>query len=233
MKQPSEALRLVLCDDHVMLLEGLAAALTASGHEVAATTPDPNQVVGIVAELRPDVCILDVGFPDGDGMQAAAEIAKVAPDTEILFLSAMLTPEIVRRALDIGVKGFVRKDVSIDGVLHALERLADDQVTIERGLLQRAMGDKGGQGRAERSEPLAKLTRREREVLDLLVEGIDTAEIAQTLQVGESTVRSHVQNVLTKLGVHSRLQAVAYAAAQGQRRPPVRAERRTENGEAR
>jgi DNA-binding NarL/FixJ family response regulator len=206
--------RLVLCDDHLMLLETLADALTINGHTVEAIATDPADAVEQVTTLQPDVCVLDLAFPQGSGLAAAREISSRAPETKILILSAALDPSTVREAFDIGVLGFVRKDSSIDGVLKSLERLADGQVAISAQLMRAAMSatrhTPSGRSSNDISTPL---TPREQEVLSLIVAGNDTLEIARSLHVSASTARSHVQNVLMKLGVHSRLQAAALAVS--------------------
>jgi len=209
-------MRLVLCDDHRLLLEALVDALTSRGHTVEAFATDPLEAVEQISNLKPDACIFDLGFPDGSGLDAIREIVRVAPDTKVLILSGMLDPSAVREAFDLGVLGFVQKDSSIECIFEALDRLAEDQVAISAQVMRAAMA-------ATRRTTLAKpgrdiatpLTPREREVLILIVAGNDTSEIARSLQVSASTARSHVQNLLIKLGVHSRLQAAALAVSQG------------------
>jgi two-component system nitrate/nitrite response regulator NarL len=206
--------RLVLCDDHLLLLEALVDALTSAGHTVEAITTDPSDAIEQVASLKPDVCVLDLAFPQGSGLAAAREMVSRAPETKILILSAILDPAAVREAFDVGVLGFVRKDSSIDGILKSLERLADGQVAISAQLMRTAMSaarhTTTGRSNHDLSTPL---TPREHEVLSLIVGGNDTFEIARSLHVSASTARSHVQNVLIKLGVHSRLQAAALAVS--------------------
>jgi two-component system nitrate/nitrite response regulator NarL len=206
--------RLVLCDDHLLLLEALVDALTSAGHTVQAIATDPADAVEQVASLKPDVCVLDLAFPQGSGLAAAREIASRAPETKILILSAAQDPVAVREAFDIGVLGFVRKDSSIEGILKSLDRLADGQVAISAQLMRAAMSATRrttiGTSNHDISTPL---TPREHEVLSLIVAGNDTIEMARSLHVSASTARSHVQNVLIKLGVHSRLQAAALAVS--------------------
>jgi two-component system nitrate/nitrite response regulator NarL len=202
-------LRIVLCDDHEMLLEGLEAALNAHGLQVEATTTNPQEAVRLVLELRPDVCIMDVSFPDWDGVDVASELVKAAPETKVLLLSAGLTADVVRRGVEVGVGGFVSKAGSIAQILRGVERLLSGQVVVEADLLREVIATRTGTWSGGAPDPLARLTSREREVLDCIVDGDDTATIAQRLRISPSTARAHVQNVLMKLGVHTRLQAVA------------------------
>lgn len=223
--------RVVLCDDHEMLLEGLEAALAGHGLTVAGTTTDPEEALRLVVRLRPDVCILDVTFPDGDGVDAAGEIVRAAPDTKVLLLSANLTADIVRRGIDVGVGGFVSKTGSVAQIIRGVNRLLSGQVVVEASLLREAMAARTAVGpRAVSGDPLSRLTGREREILECIVNGDNTTAMAARLQISPSTARAHVQSLLTKLGVHTRPQAVAIAAGRhrAERMPtPGYATRRT------
>jgi two-component system, NarL family, nitrate/nitrite response regulator NarL len=208
--------RLLLCDDHVMLLEALAATLAAHGHEVVATVADPERAADLAEQLEPDICILDIAFPSGDGISAVREIARRAPLTKVLMLSATSDPALVRAAFEAGATGFVKKDERIEEILGAVKRLQDGEVAVDPRLLRAAMRD-GRQatppGRLDGG--LGHLTPRETEVLALLVTGSTTEEIGRVMGVATSTARTHIQNVLVKLGVHSRLQAAHFAVSHG------------------
>jgi len=208
-------LRLVLCDDHRLFLEALASALIGHGHDVVATATTPDGAVRAVALWRPDACVLDLGFPEGNGVEAARTLREQYPTTQVLVLSATTDPQVITDALDAGVNGFVDKGRSIDAVLSALEKLADGLPAIDPDT--RAGASRHSRPVRERRTALALdyLTEREREVLKLISQGQDTVQIAQALSVSKSTARTHVQNILVKLGVHSRLQAAALVAASG------------------
>lgn len=210
------SLRIVLCDDHLMLLEGLATALAERGHHIEAMSTSAVEVVEIVARLKPDVCVLDLVFADGNGVTAAEQILQRAPETKILILSAALTPEVIRRCIELGVPGFLRKDSGLADIAEALERLGSGQVAIDSELLREAMLSAPGKGGRGHAGPFDTLTERERQVLQRMAAGDDTRAIARSLNISTSTARSHVQNVLSKLGVHSRVQAVAYALTAGE-----------------
>jgi two-component system, NarL family, nitrate/nitrite response regulator NarL len=209
-------MRLLLCDDHVLLLEALAAALTTRGHEVVGTVADPGSVAEMAERLAPDVCILDITFPGGDGIQAAREIATRAPATKVLMLSATYDPALVRAAFEAGALGFVQKDESIEEILTAVRRLGEGEVAIDPRLLRAAMREpRPAQPPGRSGVDAMQLTPRETEVLVRLVAGDTTSEIGRALGVASSTARTHIQNVLIKLGVHSRLQAAAFAVRHG------------------
>jgi two-component system, NarL family, nitrate/nitrite response regulator NarL len=200
-------MRLVLCDDHRLFLESLATAVTRHGHEVFTAT-NPADAVRAVERTDPDVCVLDLNFREESGLDAARAIHERFPRTRVLMLSATDDHAAVTSALELGVSGFIRKDQAVTGVLDAIERVARGKVTVDPSL--RAVNGRRTHDREpERLRLLRSLTPREQEVLAHLVDAHDTREIAAELKISESTARSHVQNVLVKLGVHSRLQAVA------------------------
>jgi two-component system nitrate/nitrite response regulator NarL len=171
-------------------------------------TRTPTDALRMLAAERPDVCVLDLGFPDGDGIDVLSHVRETSPETKVLMLSATRDPDLVRTALDLGASGYMCKDVGVVEVIRAVERVHQGDImldpTVVRALAQRP--------RAKTDDIewlLSFLTRREREVLRRIVLGQSTEEMAQDMQVSRSTARTHVQNVLQKLGVHSRLQAVA------------------------
>jgi len=205
-------MRLVLCDDHQLFLDALASALTGHGHDVVATATTPDDAVRAVAQERPDVCLLDLAFPEGSGVEAARRIRERHPATQVLVLSATTDPRVIAEALQAGVNGFVRKDQGVDWVLHALEELANGRPAIDPALPTNMSKHSGSAREDGALRALRRLTEREHEVLKLMIEGAGTMQIADALYISKSTTRTHLQNVLVKLGVHSRLQAAALVA---------------------
>jgi two-component system nitrate/nitrite response regulator NarL len=205
--------RILLCDDHRLLVEAFATALQVHGHEVVAVTTTPDHACRAAVEHDPDVCVLDLVFPDGSGLDAAATISS-GTRCKVLILSARFDPDVVNAAMTAGASGFVPKDESIGGILRALDRLAAGELAVDRELLRGTTRARAGPDRG-RLLPLRFLTSREREALSRIAEGQSTKEIAQSMHVAHSTARTHVQNVLTKLGVRSRLQAAALVARAG------------------
>jgi two-component system nitrate/nitrite response regulator NarL len=209
--------KLVLCDDHLLLLEALQPALELRGHTVPAAVTTPEEAVAAVTEHHPDILLVDVYFPDGSsGLRVAAEVAAAAPKTRVVFLSGGSDPEMVRAAVEAGAVGFARKGRDLGGILRVLDRVMAGETVIDPDLLRTAVG--------RRHEPedhdirwlAGFLTGREREVLEHIVAGNNTAQMAEAMGIARTTARTHVQSVLTKLGVHSRLQAATamYAASQ-------------------
>jgi two-component system, NarL family, nitrate/nitrite response regulator NarL len=199
-------MRLVLCDDHELLAQALAVALEARGHQVLAVTTTPAAGVAAVEAFRPDICLLDLRFPeDGNGLDAARAIGQRYPQTKVLVLSGVADPQTVDAAAKAGVAGYIAKDQSVSEISRALEMIAAGRTVISLGLRSQ-WSDKG-----RRRAALDALTPREKEVLARIVAGESTVRIARAMGITTGTVRIYVGNVLAKLGVHSRLQAAALA----------------------
>lgn len=200
-------MKILLCDDHVLLAEALESLLRAAGHEVLVTR-SPQEALTLLSEEQPDVCVLDVGFPDGDGIEVLSHAAESSPSTKVMMLSGTHDPELVRTALDLGAAGYLYKGVGVVEVLRAVERVKEGDIVLDPLVVQELT--RRPRARTDDIDWLIGfLTRREREVLRRIVIGQSTQEMAQDMHVSRSTARTHVQNVLQKLGVHSRLQAVA------------------------
>lgn len=200
-------MKILLCDDHVLLAEALDSLLRLSGHEVVVAST-PTRALALLAETGYDVAVLDIGFPDGNGLDLLSSAREVSPDTRVLMLSANRDPEVVRTAVDRGAAGYVCKDVGVVEVIRAVERVSHGELVLDP-LVARALAQRPRIRREDIEWLVGFLTRREREVLRRIVTGQTTEEMAHDMRVSRSTARTHVQNVLQKLGVHSRLQAMA------------------------
>lgn len=202
-------MRLVLCDDHRILVESLAVALQARGYDVMAVATTADECLKAVAEHRPDVCLLDLCLPgENDGVQTAREIRTAHPDTQVLILSGLADPVILSKAIDLGVAGIVRKDQAIDKIAAALEQVAAEESVFQIDLVRDVVRHLVSQ---PHKEPWEYLTGREVEVLRRIAAGESTKQMARSMRIADSTVRTYAQNVLTKLGAHSRLEASAIA----------------------
>ena len=203
-------MKILLCDDHLLLAEALEALLKIAGHEVLVTA-HPQEAVVLASDEAPDVCLLDLGFPDTDGLDLVRAVREASPDAKVVVLSAQRDPDLVRAAIDLGARGYLCKDVGVVEVVRAVDQVIDGEVVIDPLVAQSLT-------RRRRHRPddiewlMGFLTQREREVLRRIVTGQSTEEMARDMAVTRSTARTHVQNVLQKLGVHSRLQAVAAVA---------------------
>jgi two-component system, NarL family, nitrate/nitrite response regulator NarL len=197
----------VLGDDHAVFVESLVAVLVGQGFRVPAVARNLAGTIEAVRRHRPDICLLGRRFSDGDGITAIAHVIAVSPGTRVLILAADGDNDAMRRAVRFGAAGYVHKTCGIRKLVHALERVIDGAVVLDA---PRATTS----ARSDVSEArrlAAHLTARERECLGLLVEGLDTPAMTLRLGVSTTTVRSHVQALLTKLGVHSRLEAATFA----------------------
>jgi DNA-binding NarL/FixJ family response regulator len=206
-------MRIVICDDHQLLLESLAAALAQRGITVEAAVLTPADAVRAVILHDPDVLLIDLVFPGASGLDAAREVVARHPRTRVVVLTGSAAPEALVEALRIGVAGYLRKDQEVPEIAAALEAVASGQSALDPALLKQVNRTAAVIPRQRRPHDL--LTARERSVAAMLVDGLNTDEIMRRLGVSQSTVRTHVQSILTKLGVHTRLQAVTMLAAQG------------------
>jgi DNA-binding NarL/FixJ family response regulator len=201
--------RLVLCDDHRLFAEPFGAALTARGHAVVLTTT-PAEGVAAVEEHAPDLFLVDLHFPEGDAFDVIATVSRRRPRCPVVVLSGSFDQRDVTAAEAAGAAAFLRKDQAVSVIVETLERAAAGQ-----DRLPRPAPSPGGRQRWGAGAPLGSLTERERQVLDRLLEAEDTDGIARSLGVAPSTVRTHLQSVLLKLGVHNRLEAVNVALEAG------------------
>jgi two-component system, NarL family, nitrate/nitrite response regulator NarL len=204
-------MRLLVCDDHRLLLDALSMALTDRGYTVVATALDPDEAVEAARIYQPDACLLDVRFPHANGLSAISRIHAVSPDTKVVMLSGSVNRSLVADAIAEGAQGFVGKEKPVDVICEALEMAHQGHLAVDLLLLQEVLRPHG-----QNDDPLWMLkflTEREWEVMRCIMDGLSTEQMADQLQVQRSTARTHVQNLLTKLGVHSRLQAAALMTA--------------------
>jgi two-component system nitrate/nitrite response regulator NarL len=203
--------RLVLCDDHRLFIEPIAALLERRGHKVVVTTT-PVEAIQAVGQHDPDLCAVDLKFPDDDGLDLLRELRRRYPECPVTVLSSSTELRTIAAAAAAGAAGYLRKDQPVTAIFDGLERIAGGRSLVPAPPPRPAEGhDKQARVR----KLVDRLTEREREVLAHLVDAQDTIGIARSLGVAPSTARTHLQNVLLKLGVHNRLQAVALVTGAG------------------
>lgn len=205
-------MRIVICDDHHLLVQAMATALGDLGYTVEAAVATPEDGVRAVALHDPDVLLVDVTFPVGSGLDAARAVLARHPRTKVVMLTGGESPATLRAALDAGVHGYIRKAQRIDEIAAALDRIATGERVVDQQLLH---GSRSTPQVPRQRTPIDDLTPREQHVLQLLVDGCSTSEIVEHMSVTPSTVRTHVQSIFVKMGVHSRLQAVALLSREG------------------
>jgi NarL family two-component system response regulator LiaR len=210
---PEPAIRVFLADDHPVVRQGLRTFLESrDGIEVVGDAGDGEAAVTAVERLHPDVVLMDLVMPGLSGVEAIERIHERSPETRVVVLTSFASDDQVIPAVQAGAAAYLLKDVEPTGLeaairlVHQGEALLDPQITarvMEEVAHPAATGD------------LASLTPREREVLGLLARGLSNRELADTLVVSEKTVKTHVSNILMKLGVHDRTQAALLAVREG------------------
>jgi DNA-binding NarL/FixJ family response regulator len=209
-RQPS--IRVLIVDDHEVLAGSLAHVLDAEADlvcvGVATTLVKARQ---LIATTSPDVLLLDHRLPDGDGVEAIGELRSLRPSLQVVVLTASAADHVLVKAIEAGAAGFLSKTRSLGEVTAAVRAAAAGEALISPELLARLLP------RLSRTtgHRLQDLTEREREVLGLLSEGLSNAAIAERLVVSVHTVRNHVANLSTKLGAHSKLEALSIAVREG------------------
>ena len=204
---PSHPIRVMLVDDHAMVRRGLATFLKAFDDlELAGEAESGEAALQVCAEVLPDVILMDMVMPDMDWAAATHLIRQQFPQVQVIALTSFKEGDLVKHALSAGAIGYLLKDVSADELARAIRAAHAGRATLSPEAAQ-ALVETTNQSPA----PGLDLTEREREVLALMVEGLNNTQIAGRLSVSPSTVKSHVSNILAKLGVASRTEAVTLA----------------------
>jgi DNA-binding NarL/FixJ family response regulator len=204
------AIRILIADDHSVVRQGLRMFLGLDrGLEIVGEAADGAEALRLARELHPDVVLMDLLMPVIDGISATKMIRTELPETEVLALTSVLEDASVVGAVRAGAIGYLLKNTEADELLRAIHAAAAGQVQLSPDAATRLMREV----RAPDSPEI--LTERETEVLRLVAQGMGNKQIARMLQVGEKTVKTHVSNILAKLGVQSRTQAALYAVRIG------------------
>jgi DNA-binding NarL/FixJ family response regulator len=210
--------RILLADDQALVRAGFALILSAEPDlEVVGEAGDGAEAVALAAELQPDVVLMDVRMPGLDGIEATRRIGGVAPAAKVLMLTTFDLDEYVIEAFRAGASGFLLKTAPRDQLVAAV-RTVETGDSLLTPVSTRKLIEQFARP-PEDSPALGSLTSRERNVLELLARGLSNAEIAAELVVEPSTVKSHVANVLAKLGCRDRIQAIVFAYESGLVRP--------------
>ena len=202
---------ILIVDDHRLFADVVASALEQLGARIVGPVGNAADAVVAVATERPDVVLLDLSLPDGRGIDAGRTIVEAHPDIIVLALSASTDPRAVTEAMKAGFRGFVPKDAPLTTVVEAIRTALGGRSVVIPASRTKPISGSPREGGVSATLLASGLTIREREVLELLVAGLGSRAIAEKLQISMNTVRTHVQSVLTKLQVHSRLEAAAFA----------------------
>ena len=204
---PTQPIRVMLVDDHTMVRRGLATFLKVFDDlQLAGEAENGEVAIQLCAEVLPDVILMDMVLPVMDGATATRAIRRQFPQVQVLALTSFKEGDLIKRALEAGAIGYLLKDVSAEDLAWAIRAAHSGRATLSPEAAQ-ALVETANQPPA----PGLDLTEREREVLTLMIEGLNNTQIAGRLSVSPSTIKSHVSNVLSKLGVASRTEAVTLA----------------------
>jgi DNA-binding NarL/FixJ family response regulator len=219
----SAPIRVLLVDDHAMVRRGMRDFLSLHDDlEIVGEAADGAAAIEAAAELRPDVVVMDLLMPVVDGIDATVRIKAANPAIEIVVIKSFIEEARIVAALEAGASGFLLKDAEADELAAAIRAAASGEVHLDpavAGIVTRRMRDgagaAGGTGGRPGSDALGGLTARERDVLAGIARGLSNRAIADELGITERTARTHVSNILAKLGLSSRTQAALLAVQQG------------------
>jgi DNA-binding NarL/FixJ family response regulator len=207
------ALRVLVADDHPLFRAGLLTALRLSDSvEVVGEASNGNEAVAAALELDPDVVVMDLHMPDLNGIEATRRILAARPETGILVLSMLEDDESVFSAMRAGARGYLLKGAGADEIARAIEAVGRGEGMLSASIARQLIAFVAA---PSAPEPFPELTARERELLDLIAQGWSNARIAEHFTLSTKTVRNHVSNILTKLRLHDRSQAIVRARQAG------------------
>lgn len=216
-------IRVVLADDQELVRAGFRMILSGEDDlEVVGEAGDGAEAVALVERERPDVVLMDIRMPGLDGIEATRRIAGGGSGSHVLVLTTFDRDEVVYRSLEAGAAGFLLKTAPPARLLEAVRTVAAGDALLAPTITRRLIEDYLRRPRPGTQARLERLTDRELEVLRLLAEGLSNNEIAQRLVVSDATVKTHVNHVLSKLGLRDRVQAVIYAYESGLVQPGAR-----------
>jgi DNA-binding NarL/FixJ family response regulator len=215
----TEPVRVFLLDDHEVVRRGLRELLENEPDiEVAGEAGTAEEALARVAPCAPDVAVLDVRLPDGDGVEVCRDIRSRHPEVRCLILTSFSDDEALFQAIMAGASGYLLKQIRGTDLVDAVRRVADGQSLLDPTVTARVL-ERIREG-PETDERLARLTEQERRILDLIAEGLTNRQIAEQVHLAEKTVKNYVSNLLSKLGMERRTQAAVYVT--GLRNEPRR-----------
>lgn len=225
-KTKKGVIKIALIDDHKLFREGVKRILEfESSFEIVAEGDDGNVATHLVSKYKPDVVLMDINMPDMNGVQATANLIRHHPNTSVIILSIHDDESYVTHALKTGAQGYLLKEMDSDSLIEAIKVVSDggsylhprvthNLVQEYRRLVKQVPTSRSDIG-ANYRKPLHILTRRECDVLQLLAEGKSNRGVADSLYISEKTVKNHVSNILQKMNVNDRTQAVVAAIRKG------------------
>jgi DNA-binding NarL/FixJ family response regulator len=213
----TDRIRVMLVDDHALMRKGVASLLAACPDiEVVGEAENGAEAVARVADLMPDLILMDIQMPEMDGLEATRRIKAEHPYLKIVMLTISEEERTLFDAIKAGAQGYLLKKMEPDEFLSMVRGISRGEAPISRVMASKILGEFSRRVKGPQLEdPMAKLSPREREVLQLLTQGNTNKEIANSLCVSENTVKNHLKNILAKLHLQNRVQAVAFAFREG------------------
>ena len=216
-RRVGNAVRVFLLDDHEIVRRGVKELLEAEGDlEVVGEAGTAQEALARVTPTRPDVAVLDVRLPDGDGVEVCREIRSAHPDIHCLMLTSFADDEALFQAIMAGASGYVLKQIKGADVVEAVRSVAKGQSLLDPSVTARVL--ERLRAGPDEDELLARLSPQERNILRLIADGLTNRQIAEQVHLAEKTVKNYVSNLLSKLGMERRTQAAVYAARLGEQR---------------
>ena len=211
----TEHLRVLVCDDHALFRRGLQMVLEQEPDlELVGEASDGVEAVQKAQELMPDVVLMDVRMPRRSGIEAAGDIKDMLPHVKILMLTISDEEADLYEAIKAGASGYLLKEIPLDEVAEAIRSVWAGQSRISPSMASKLLTEFAAMSKASSEKPQVpapRLTDREMEVLKLVAQGLNNRDIAKRLFISENTVKNHIRNILEKLHLHSRMEAVVYA----------------------
>ena len=209
------SIKILLADDHPILREGVRSVLKKeSDIEVVGVAEDGRKALELVRQITPDIVVIDITMPNLNGVDATRQIIRDCPKVKVIALSIHSSRQFVINMLKAGATGYILKECTPEEIVKAIRAVFAGEIYLAPLKVVSIVAEWAKDPQKSESQ-LDILTDREREVLSLLAQGHITRDIAQSLSISNSTTRNHIQNILHKLNVHSRLEAVAYAYEHG------------------
>jgi DNA-binding NarL/FixJ family response regulator len=211
MAQPAEVTRVLVVDDHEMFSEALELLLGRQPDvELVGSARDAAEAMAML-DAGPHVVLMDLDLPGTDGIEATRQIRERVPDAKVVLLTAIQSPEVIAEALSAGACGYVPKTRAVDDLMDVVRRAAAGEIVLPERDLAAVLDQLRGPRVSAAEAALARLTPRESEILRALADGCTSNQVAESLGISALTVQSHVKNILAKLGVHSKIEAVTIA----------------------
>jgi DNA-binding NarL/FixJ family response regulator len=208
--------KVILVDDQVLFREGIAQLLaTQDDVRVVAEAGDGQQAVELALSYRPDLVLMDLSMPRMDGIEATRRIKEALPETKVIILTVSETDDDLFEAIGAGADGYLLKNLKASRLFAKLRGVLEGEAALTPYLATRVLQEFARRSRPEATPQRGGVTEREKEVLQLVVEGCSNREIGLTLSIAESTVKRHLHNILEKLQMQNRAQAAAYAVRTG------------------